>query len=73
MKLRTGTRIEVRGFDLSNQARWEAAKIGRWHSSYRSIEKPTGYHPIAYLADGAQLLCHESGFRVVSNSAGERR
>jgi hypothetical protein len=69
MLLKIGTRIEIRGFDLSNKERWEAAKIGRQRKSDGAVR--AGYHPITYLADGAQLLCHESGFRVISNAPGE--
>lgn len=66
MKLKTGTRIEVRGWYLAFNETWEPAKIGRWHPSYRDVEKPAGYHPVTF-ADGAKLLCHEEGFRVVDN------
>ena len=66
-KIRAGTRIEVKGFDLQSNVTWEAARIGRWHHSYRNQEKPAGYYPVTFAADGARLLAHESGFRVVEN------
>lgn len=66
-KFRPGTRIEVKSFDLNNQPRWEAARIGAY--SKMNMPYPEGYHPITYDVDKARLLCHESGFRVVGNRA----
>jgi hypothetical protein len=69
MKLKAGTRTEVRGWDLSFNETWGLARIGRWHPSYRDpASRPPGYHPITF-DDGAKLLGHESSFRVVDNRA----
>lgn len=64
-KYRPGTRIEVKGFDLSNQPRWEGARIGAYRKAH--MPYPAGYHPVTFDADKARLLVHESGFRVVDN------
>jgi hypothetical protein len=63
-KLRPGTKIEVKGFDLKNEPVWYPAKIGAWGRN----GSPVGdrWHPIT-LPDGARLQCHESSFRVVEN------
>ena len=60
--MKPGTGIEVRGFDLSGNTRWEPAKIGRMRKEHGV--PPAGFYPITYLADGAKLLGHENGFRV---------
>ena len=65
--MKAGTRIEVAGMSLNFEQVWYPAKIGRWHSSFRNAEKPSGYHPVTY-ADGGKLLVHESSFRVVDNN-----
>jgi hypothetical protein len=61
-------KLEVSGIGLDFAPVWYPAKIGRWHSSFRGIEKPDGYHPVTY-DDGGKLLVHESSFRVVDNRA----
>lgn len=66
-RLRAGTRIEVRGFDMQSNVCWEEAKIGTYRRDQEP--RPAGYHPVTFLADNARLLVHESGFRVVDNRA----
>jgi hypothetical protein len=65
--MKPGTRVEVRGFDQLNNERWEAAKIGRW--LYQSVDRPDGFQPVTFYADGAKLLIHESRLRVIDNRA----
>lgn len=65
-QLKTGTRIEVFGVSMNLEPVWIPAKIGRWPSSFRGAEKPSGYHPVTY-DDGGKLLVHESNFRVIDN------
>jgi len=66
-KFKVGTRIEIKAFGLDSQPRWEAARIARTQRCMLPL--PNGYVPIKYDIDGAVLLCHESGFRVVDNGA----
>ncbi len=66
MTIKTGMRIEVRGFGLDNQERWESARIGRVQKFM--LPMPVGYHPVTFDADGARLLVHESGFRIMINA-----
>jgi hypothetical protein len=65
-QLKTGTRIEVSGMSTNFEPVWYPAKIGRWHASFRAIDKPAGYRPVTY-DDGGKLLVHETSFRVVDN------
>lgn len=67
-KLKSGTRISIRGFDAQNREVWEAGRIGRWHRSYRDpASRPAGYYPVTFDADEAKSLLHESSFRIVDN------
>jgi hypothetical protein len=63
--MKAGTRIEIRGWDPANHEVWEAATIGRVQKFMLPLLD--GYHPITFTADGAKVLCHESGFRVIDN------
>lgn len=62
--LKPGTRIEVGCSDIAGRRVWEAARIIRRTKVMGPPE--AGWHPIRFDADGARLMCHEGGFRVVS-------
>lgn len=64
MKIKAGTRIEVRGFDFAMNDRWEPARIARTMAYMQPL--PAGYHPVKF-SDGGVLLVHENRFRVVDN------
>jgi hypothetical protein len=63
-KYRPGTRIEIKGFSLSNEVVWRPAKIGAVRRCMLPL--PDGYLPVTY-PDGARLLAHESIIRVTDN------
>lgn len=73
--LPTGTRIELNGTPAMGgfpAVAPEKATIGRWSRScddgtgINNIRGRNGWH-IVRFSDGARLMCHESGFRVIDN------
>ena len=73
--LKTGTRIEVIGFDFATGKEVpQPAKIARWTAACGPIKNhvsPTngGWHVVRFADDGGSLLCHETRFRVIDNRA----
>lgn len=63
--LKTGTRIEVIGFDVLGNWTFEPAIIAR---AVASQVRPSGYHLVRF-ADGGKLCVHETRFRVTDNRA----
>jgi hypothetical protein len=69
INFKPGTRIELDGFPAFPGFPGVAprqARIGRWVRSVMGPRSraPAGYHPVRF-ADGACLMVHESGFRVI--------
>jgi len=62
---KAGTRIEVGLDDGVN----ETGVILRWTKAMGKREKIPGYHPVSFDSDGAKLMVHESGFRIIDNRA----
>lgn len=67
MQIKTGTRIEIRGSDAALNPVWFPAVIKRWAKV--SGPREEGWHTVRFDGDKGNLLCHESGFRVVDNRA----
>lgn len=65
--MKAGTRIEVQTMNMDFSRSWEGAVIMRRTKAMEPM--PDGFHPVRFDADGARLLVHESGFRVVDNRA----
>lgn len=61
--MKTGTRVEV-GLGLGQT---ETGVILRWSKVMGKPENIPGFHPVRFDSDGAKLMVHESGMRVIDN------
>ena len=68
--MKSGTRIEVKGVDLSGNLIWYPASIRPWMKKVSgSRESMPDWHVVKFDDGEGKLLCHRSGFRVTDNRA----
>lgn len=65
--MKSGTRIEVFGYDAAMKRTIEPARIASMTAAMGTL--PGGFHPVRFDADRALLLIHERNFRVTDNRA----
>jgi hypothetical protein len=63
--IRSGTHVEV-GLGCD---RVETGTVMRWLKYMGPRDAIPGYHPIRFDLDGAKLMVHERGLRVIDNRA----
>jgi hypothetical protein len=58
--MKAGTRVEI-GLGLGKV---ETGVVMRWT---KAMGRLAGYHPIRFDSDGAQLMVHEQGIRIIDD------